>query len=276
MATQLKYHGFDICCNPVGTLFNPDALATLLERCADKRAFTTEDFLKNNGLNFCWETAHSLAGSELTEVIAKHEQARSQLTSYLMQSSHLVITLGTSIVHELRDGRIVANNHKQAGSLFTKRQMSPVEVEAGLNRIHTAAQRLNPKIKIVVSVSPVRHTREGMPQNAASKATLLLAAQTFAIQDHVTYLPVYEMVMDELRDYRFFASDLIHLNATGVELVWSRFRESVHPDHQSRLDEVAAYRKLAAHKSRTDSIKHKSLVEAKRTALTQQYNYLQL
>ena len=140
----------------------------------------------------------------------------------------MILTFGTAFLYQLVSGKPVANCHKQPKETFTKGLSSPEEIQNVFHSFYTELKKQNPKIQILLTVSPVRHIRDGVHENNLSKSTLLLACD--AIQntfEDLHYLPAYEIVMDELRDYRFYEKDRVHPNDEALAFVWDKFAEAI-------------------------------------------------
>jgi len=164
----------------------------------------------------------------------------------------LCLTFGTSWVYrDARTGRVVSNCHKQPERCFTRMRLSVQEMYDTLAEEIVKTLKINPMLKIIVTVSPIRHLRDGLHENQLSKASLLLLADALQQQwpDHVYYFPAYEIVMDELRDYRFYAEDMVHLSPATLAYVWQQFADCACTAETRRLaDEVEAVGRMLAHR----------------------------
>jgi hypothetical protein len=158
-------------------------------------------------------------------VLDKIEKAKKTNIKFLESTDVLILTLGTAFVHELKDSNtIVSNCHKQASQLFQKRLLSVEEITSQFDSIY---HNINPKTQIVLNISPVRHTKDGMAENQLSKSTLRVACSIIESKyKNVSYLPTYEKMIDDLRDYRFYKEDLIHPNNQSVEIIFKEFSNS--------------------------------------------------
>ncbi len=210
IGAAMRRCGWDACVNPCGTLFNPFSIASHL---------LSDDYsIEPEGFSFDFPT--------LFESPEAMREARAALRSNLSRAQALIVTFGTAIVYE-KDGRVVANCHKQPAAHFSRRMLSPEEIAARWSAVIAALRKENPELAIVLTVSPVRHVREGFEENSASKATLLLACrQLCASLPGVFYFPSFEIVTDDLRDYRFFEPDMVHPSAIAVEYIWEKFRQT--------------------------------------------------
>lgn len=254
---KLDYYGFKTCINPFGIIFNPHSIKVLLERSILQQSFTIEDVTQN----FTYLAHSDLNTNRSLNVITNLNNAAQQLRTAIHNASHVFITLGTAWIYELKqNGMIVANCHKQPQSLFTKRLLTTVEIEKSLEQITDLIHNTNPNVVITFTLSPVRHLKDGFVENQHSKSRLHNAIQDAVAGKKCTYFPAYEIVMDELRDYRFYARDMMHVNDLGIDYVWSRFRESVlNTNTTTPLKLVENARKLMAHKP-TNPEKHKESI----------------
>lgn len=210
--------GFECLSNPMGTIFHPNALAYLLEEVLNpsekSRAFQRDD------LWFDWRAASSVFGYSKDEVETKFDQALSDLAVALQSSKLLMITFGTAWGYETENIGLVANCHKMPASLFEKRLFTSEEIVARWEPILEALKKMNPKLHVVFTVSPARHSKDGLVENNRSKSRLIEAIARLESQGS-GYFPSYELVIDVLRDHRFFESDLIHPNRQAIDFVWN-------------------------------------------------------
>jgi len=206
---------------PFGTQFNPtrilNALAFETTRASD--VYTEGDFYLHPDFHsdFISQNPEDL----LAEIRVKQEETK----AFLNQADTLILTFGTAyFYHDNILNRPIANCHKQASQRFEKRMNQVSEI----TQAYRTFIKSHPHLHLILTVSPVRHTRDGMMENSVSKATLRLAANEIAQEfpDQVTYFPAFEIMMDELRDYRFYEKDLIHPNEMAVDYIWQKFKET--------------------------------------------------
>lgn len=244
---RLQERKFKTLINPFGIVYNPISMVRCLERLlADNQVFKESELIESGGLWHSWEH-HGLyskpsPGEVLAGINAAYEQARTQLKN----ANRLLLTLGTAEVFYLRDsGQIVANNHKTPASIFDQRRLSVGEVTDALAGIFKKLTATKPDLQVTLSVSPVRHTRNGLVENQRSKAVLLLAVAAIGEQfPNVHYFPAYELLLDDLRDYRFYAADMLHPSEVAVEYIWQYFSEMFFTTETRRLN--AAIEKIHA------------------------------
>lgn len=221
---KLEDRRFRARTNPFGILYNPVSMARGLDRLREGRPYQAGELFRHGGLWHSWDHHGRFSHPERDDALQSINRALQAGHRLLLQKPWLLLTLGTAWVYRLKDsGRIVANNHKLPASAFEKRLLNPQDVAAALD---DALAHL-PDARVILTVSPVRHLRDGLVNNQHSKATLLLAAHELCRRlERVHYFPAYELVLDELRDYRFFEADMIHPNAQAVDYVWERFLDT--------------------------------------------------
>lgn len=230
MAEKLKRFQFRCVSNPFGIIFNPISLERLVKYACANYRFTDKDVFCYQGVWSCFATHSEMNELEAEVIVEKLNHRRQMLTKALQISKHIMITLGTAWVYEREEtGEIVANCHKLPQSHFRKRLLTVGEVSRSLERIVRCVKEINPDVKFVFSLSPVRHFKDGVVENQWSKAVLTVGLQDFLhhkSSEKISYFPSYEIVMDELRDYRFYKADLLHPNDIAVDYIWERFVET--------------------------------------------------
>lgn len=211
--------------NPFGNVFNPYSIARNLEELIENKQYTEKDLFEHGGLWHSWSHHGSYSNSSKEVALFEIRESIEAGALFLRMSNVLIITLGSAWAYKLKSsGNIVANCHKVPNKEFLKVMLELDELkplyEHLLNRIHA----LNPKLEIILTLSPVRHWKDGATENQRSKATLMLLIDRLQKQfDFVDYFPAYEIMMDELRDYRFYKEDMIHPSQQAVDFIWRRF-----------------------------------------------------
>ncbi|MDQ8198506.1 GSCFA domain-containing protein [Pelagicoccus enzymogenes] len=237
---------FGCATNPLGNLFNPLAVSEILIRATEGRDFREDEFFEHQELWRHFLVHSSLASTDRERSIQTANQAIKILGENLLSCDLLIITLGSAWVYQKKEYvGAIGHNHKLPLSSFSKRRLSPDEVSITLKRAIQLLRKENKKLEVCVTVSPVRHLRDGLHENNLSKASLLLAVdQMVETCPEILYFPAYELLLDELRDYRYFAEDLTHPSNSATEHIWSQFRESYFDDKTteliSELDQVLA------------------------------------
>ena len=232
IAAQFATRKFQVLSNPFGTVYNPLSIERQLREIADGKVFGEEDVFQDaRGPWHSWLAHSSLSAASREECIAKLNAAAGNARKFLKQADTVFITLGTAFVYSL-DGQIVANCHRQDPRLFERRMITVEEAAEAIRGIVGCLRKIADKeLHIVFTVSPLRHMGDGAHSNNLSKATLLLAVEKAiagmqAPANPLEYFPSYEIVMDELRDYRFYESDMIHLSKTAEEYIFERMVET--------------------------------------------------
>ncbi len=227
IAQKFEHYALAQSVNPFGVVFNPVSLETLVLRALDEREFTASDLDKRDDIWFCYEAHTSLSGLKQEEVLTQLNGALSDLKLALSSAKHLILTLGTAWAYRLKQtDKIVANCHKQPSDSFSKELLSPAQIEASARNLSEAIKKVNPELTIIYTVSPVRHIKDGIVSNAQSKAHLLSGVHAYIATDaNAHYFPAYELMMDELRDYRYYSADLIHPNQLAIDHIWERFSQ---------------------------------------------------
>ncbi len=214
--------------NPMGVVFNPISVCNTIERIAECRKVTAEEMTQGVGAEPAWyhfDFHSSLTTSNREQSVEQINQTIERAHQALTHSDWVVITLGTAWVYEsLQSGAVVANCHKRPQREFSRRRLTVDEVVEALDKVVNGA--LADK-HIILTVSPIRHIGDGLIENSVSKATLRLAIEALCERhQNVEYFPAYEIVIDELRDYRFYEQDMVHIAPIAVEYIWERFIET--------------------------------------------------
>lgn len=228
MGAKLEYYKFQQCTNPFGILFHPVAIEKLITRAINQNWFTSKDVFLQNEQWHCFLAHSKLSNTSEEDLISALNLALEKLRFSLLEASHVVFTFGTAWVYRhLEKDTIVANCHKVPQKEFVKQLLSPDDVSDVLLGIETKLRTINPTCSIINTVSPVRHIKDGLLANSRSKAHLIAGVQEIVSPEKLNYyFPSYEIMMDELRDYRYYKEDLIHPNETAIYLIWEKFLSS--------------------------------------------------
>lgn len=252
MAEKLDYFKFQNTCNPFGILFHPLAIEKLVDFAVSGKQFTAEDVFFHNERWHCFDVHSDLSNSSKEELIANLNAILQTTKQQLQAASHIIVTYGTAWVYRnLESNAIVANCHKVPQKQFGKEILSVETIENSIENKIALIEKVNPKAKIVFTVSPVRHLKDGFVENQVSKAHLITAIHSTHNSQPTThgYFPSYEIMMDELRDYRFYAEDMIHPNQVAIDYIWQRFSEiSISEESHSIIKEVDTIQKGLAHR----------------------------
>ena len=228
MGAKLEYYKFQQCTNPFGILFHPVAIEKLITRAVNQTWFTSKDVFLQNEQWHCFLAHSKLSNTSEEDLISALNSALEKLRTSLLEASHVVFTFGTAWVYKhLEKDTIVANCHKVPQKKFVKQLLSPDDVSDVLLGIETKLRAINPTCSIINTVSPVRHIKDGLLANSRSKAHLIAGVQEIVSPEKLNYyFPSYEIMMDELRDYRYYKEDLIHPNQTAIAIIWNAFTGS--------------------------------------------------
>ncbi|MBK0402296.1 GSCFA domain-containing protein [Adhaeribacter sp. BT258] len=222
---QLEKYKVETLTNPFGTLFNPLSACKLLQICAGADVELAESFVENNGRWFSYDFHSSFSGATEEDLYEKLDEAIVITRRFLKKADVLVLTLGTANVFRLNiTGETVANCHKLPAANFTRETLLPEEIITAVAETHSLLRQLNPNLKLVLTVSPVRHLKDTLELNSVSKAVLRLATHflTESLPD-CAYFPAYELLIDDLRDYRFYQEDLLHPTPLAEKYIWEKF-----------------------------------------------------
>ncbi|MEO7530180.1 MAG: GSCFA domain-containing protein [Sediminibacterium sp.] len=255
---KLRKHKFTILENPNGILFNPVSVAEALDSYIENRIITTADIFEHNETWHNWKHHSRFSGITAEECVEKINAATHAAHHYLKQADHLMITLGSAWLYTLTDeatnaktGSVAANNHKAPANWFQKRLMVVEETVNVLQKVLDKVAQFNQNLPIIFTISPVRHLREGLIENNRSKAVLIQAVHQLVEKNTASlyYFPAYELVIDDLRDYRFYAEDLVHPNYQATQYVWEKFMTAcMSEDTRSLMKEIAEINLAYQHK----------------------------
>lgn len=219
----LTENKFQCDVNPYGVLYNPLSIARALQEIMDGKMYESSQLFQSGGMWHSWMHHGSFSSANDCDAVRQINTRLKFASDNLPVTSWLVLTWGTAFVYEYQ-GQIVGNCHKQPDRLFVRRQLSVDEIVDKWNVLVQQLRQINPSLKVLFTVSPIRHAKDGMHGNQLSKATLLLAIDCLCRKyDNCCYFPSYEIMMDELRDYRFYADDMLHPSSLAVEYIWNCF-----------------------------------------------------
>lgn len=229
IGARLKNLHYDLLINPFGISYNPISMANQLQRLAENRLYSREELLEEGGrfLSFAHHGRFSADTAEaaLAQINAAFSEGRAQM----LAANTWLLTLGTAYIYSRKStGEVVNNCHRQPSQDFTRRRLSVDEVVAAILAACPAPNLKSESQKIVLTVSPVRHLKDGLAANQLSKSTLLLACAALQAErpNQFFYFPAYEIMMDDLRDYRFYADDFLHPSNMAVDYIWQLFEEN--------------------------------------------------
>ncbi|MCB0462515.1 MAG: GSCFA domain-containing protein [Flavobacteriaceae bacterium] len=229
IGNKLDYFKFQNLQNPFGILFQPLAIEKLITYAINEKEFTEKEIFFHNEQWHCYDAHSKLSHASKEELLHGLNKQIDLTAKQLNSSSHIIITLGTAWVYRhIETDAIVANCHKVPQKKFLKELITVDEISESLQSIVELIRSVNKKASILFTVSPVRHLKDGFIENTQSKAHLIAAIHSImsprAQSRGLHYFPSYEIIMDELRDYRFYAEDMIHPNQTAINYVWEKFQ----------------------------------------------------
>ena len=224
--------GFNVVMNPMGILYNPISIFSTLSRIIEEREFTENELFQHNGLWTSFMHHGSFSHSDKSEALRLMNEKLHEGHKQLKNATHLIITFGSAEVYE-HNGLVVSNCHKLPSREFTHRLLSIDEIITS----SISLSSLNPQLSTIFTISPVRYLGNGAHHGQINKATLLLATEQLCQTTGAKYFPSYEIMMDELRDYRYYAADMIHPSEIAVEYIFERFTATYLTEEAIRIAE---------------------------------------
>lgn len=251
IGNKLNYFKFQTTQNPFGILFHPKAIETFITNTINEKVFSEKDLVFQNERWHCFDAHSSVSSSDKNEILESLNSAIVSTYKKLKETSHIIITVGTAWIYRfIETDTIVANCHKIPQKKFLKELLTVDEITESLDAIIVLLKSIHKDINIIFTVSPVRHLKDGFVENMQSKAHLIAGIHaTINAQKNIHYFPSYELMMDELRDYRFYAEDMIHPNTTAINYIWKKFADSWFSDEiSSTLQEIDTIQKGILHR----------------------------
>ncbi len=282
IATKLLQHKLPTYA-PFGVLYNPSSIACSLNSILEKKVFSQQEVFFQHEMwkSYAFHSTYNDASAE--NLVERMNTEISTGYAFLQNCNTLIITLGTAYVYTLKEtGEVVANCHKSDAALFTRKRLDMAEIVSEYTELINRLLLFNPNLSILCTVSPIRHWKDGAHENQLSKSILLLAIDSLQKQyTQVHYFPSYELVLDDLRDYRFYERDMLHPNSTAIDYVWKAFGESYFSQETKEINrEVADLVKSESHRPiNPDSTRYLQFIEQhakKRSLLRAKYPYLNI
>ncbi len=286
---KLRKHKFTVLENPHGILFNPVSVADAIADYISNKKYTDSDLFSLNESWHSWKHHSRFSGLTQKESLDKINYAIAEAHSYLKEADYLMITLGSAWLYTLTEKAdnaipfsVAANNHKAPSDWFQKKLLHTSDAVYLLNELVKSLQTFNPKLRIIFTISPVRHLREGLVENNRSKSVLIQSVhQLVDNYEHLYYFPAYELVIDDLRDYRFYAEDLVHPNYQATQYVWEKLVEAcMEEETKNLMKDIAEINLAYQHKPFNPSTEmHQLFLKnylKKSKQLTEKYPYLNL
>jgi lysophospholipase L1-like esterase len=285
MGDKFQYFKFQSSTNPFGIIFNPVSIEKIIDRVVKETLFTEEDVFFYNERWHCFEVHSDLSCASQDELLRSLNQILRETKKQLEEATHVIITYGTSWVYRnIEKDAIVANCHKVPQKQFIKELLTVDVIEKSIANTIDLIQSINPNCNFIFTVSPVRHLKDGFVENQWSKANLITAihdklrAEICNLKSAI-YFPSYEIMMDELRDYRFYAEDMMHPSQIAIDYIWERFKETtISETAYATMDAVESIQKGLQHRPfNPNSESHKKFelnLEAKIATLVAQYSFM--
>jgi hypothetical protein len=251
IGNKLIGYKFPAILNPFGIIYNPLSVKSSLERIIKGNPYSSDSLQYSNGLYYSFDH-HSRFSDPNAEVCLNGiNKALSNANDAIKKASFLFITFGTAYYYKIKlSKQIVSNCHKLPEKEFERQRLTVTEIVENLAKIITSLRGLYPNLQIVFTVSPIRHWKDGAHENQLSKSILLLAIDKLCrMYNHLFYFPAYELMLDELRDYRFYTEDMFHPNSTAIDFIWKRFRDCFIAEATSQImNEVEKIQMAYQHK----------------------------
>lgn len=228
IGSRLHNAKFPILVNPLGTIYNPVSIANTIDLLLGTKAFDEQQIFFANGVWQSYYLHTSFSSVTKDEVLRKFQAVKEDFQQNFKSLDYVILTLGTAWVYELKSSKQIVNNcHKTPASQFNRRRLSVAECVSVLKHAIEQLRNENPNLHVIFTVSPIRHWKDGAHENQVSKSTLFLAIEELQNSlRNIFYFPAYELLMDDLRDYRFYADDMLHPSDVAIEYIWKKFSET--------------------------------------------------
>ena len=266
IGAKLSNNKFSILENPNGILFNPVSISAALTSYVQQKEYVEEELFYHQELWGSWQHHTKFSNINKTKSLDMINRSQQQANVFVREADWVLITLGSAFVYEKAGSKnieVVANCHKVPADKFNRRLLDTDEVKNILSAMMKTVKEFNPAANFIFTISPVRHLREGFIENNLSKAALIQAVHSFTNNESVFYFPAYELVIDDLRDYRFYAEDMVHPNYAATNYVWEKFISTcVDEPTQMLMKEVSVIVAAKNHKPfNPESDQHKNFLK---------------
>ena len=281
IGAKLEEGKLNVMINPSGTIYNPVSIANTLDLVMQNKTFGTGDIYKFGNLFLSFQHDSGFSSEDRTNAIDKINSSTEKAHRFLREADFLFVTFGTARIYRfISTGEIVSNCHKIPAEEFSRELLSVEDIAGLWKGLLDRLLAFNKGIKVIFTVSPVRHWKDGAHGNQVSKSVLILAVEKLLDNPAVAgYFPAYELVMDDLRDYRYYAPDMLHLSDQAVEYIWEKFSECyLDPSAASTYNDVRSVTRAMKHRFLTDSSRDRAAfarnILDKIEVLEKQYDYL--
>lgn len=262
IANKFEHFKFNIVSNPFGVLFNPISILNSIKILADNKLFSEEDLFFDQSEYHSFYHHSDFSHHDKKQCLDNINHSISINSNFLKNADLITITFGTSFIYRHNEKNIIVSNcHKIPQSEFTSKRLSLVEIINTIKEIKSTIRKSNENAKIIFTVSPIRHWKDGAIENQLSKASLLLAINN-QINGNEVYFPSYEILMDDLRDYRFYEEDLLHPNKIAIDYIWEKFSSTFFTKECFKImDEINKITQAYNHRPRnTNSTAHQQFL----------------
>ncbi|MEX0313136.1 MAG: GSCFA domain-containing protein [Allomuricauda sp.] len=254
IGAKFEYYKFQTTQNPFGILFHPLAIENLVDRAVENKKYQKEEVFEQGGIWHCFDAHSDVSAESEQELLHNLNHGLGRTKEVLKSATHIFITLGTAWIYRNKTTQnIVANCHKVPQKEFDKELLSVDAIQSSLERCVELINSINEEAHILFTISPIRHLKDGFVENQRSKAHLISAVHASlsprAQSRGLFYFPSYEIMMDELRDYRFYGKDMVHPNELAVDYIWEKFKSTwISPESHPIMDEVDQLQKDLLHR----------------------------
>ncbi|WP_162055750.1 GSCFA domain-containing protein [Pontibacter pamirensis] len=251
IGSKLKQNKVDVLVNPFGTIFNPLSVCLLLQTASGQHYEFEQHLVEQNGIWHAYDLHSSLSSPDKDKLLQQIEESLQRTRQQLQEATLLIITLGTAVAYRLHDGgKVVANCHKLPAKNFERVLLTTEEMLQEFEQTLPLLSQINPNLKVLLTVSPVRHIKETLTINSVSKSALrVLCHQLEVAHANVQYFPAFEMMMDDLRDYRFYKPDMLHPSEVAEDYIWQKFVAAYYDNSfQDFLDAWQKIQRAVAHR----------------------------
>lgn len=286
IGNKLALHKFSVVENPNGILFNPVSISHAVRSYVQGKLYSVDELFYSNELWGSWQHHTRFSSIDKQVSLERINDSQKKASAFIKEADWLLLTLGSAFIYEDRaienNGNyenVVANCHKVPADKFNRRLLSAEEVKDILQQMIQEVKKQNPGVNFIYTISPVRHLREGFIENNRSKATLIQAVHALTNDVDIFYFPAYELVIDDLRDYRFYAEDMAHPNYAATNYVWEKFINAcIDEPSQQLMKEIAIVTAAFNHKPfNPESEQHRKFLDqnlARIKAITEKYPYI--
>jgi lysophospholipase L1-like esterase len=251
---KFGYFKFQNTINPFGILFHPKAIETFVCNAVVKKEYSEKDIFFHNEQWHCFDAHSKLSNASKENLLVDLNTAIASTNKQITQATHVIITLGTAWVYKhIETKAVVANCHKVPQKAFTKELLAVPEIVASLENIVASIKEINNNASVIFTVSPIRHIKDGFIENTQSKAHLISAIHELlssrAQLRGLSYFPSFEIMLDELRDYRFYKEDMLHPNKTAIQYIWNKFQQVwISSEASKTMQDIEIIQKGLSHK----------------------------